>query len=105
MCVAYFTFALVCITPIQRRWPATQWMALFPLAVDGVVITLLIHASGGVGSGLATLLFLPVGATATVVRPRLALLATAIITIGTPRRDHRYRRSSAHRGSDFLVPG
>jgi hypothetical protein len=36
----------------------------------------------GAGSGLANLLFLPVGATAAVVRPRLALLATAAITIG-----------------------
>jgi two-component system, NtrC family, sensor histidine kinase PilS len=81
ICVAYFTFALVCIHPIQRRWPSTEWMALFPLAVDGLAITLLTHASGGVGGGLATLLFLPVGGTATIVRPRLALLATAAITI------------------------
>ena len=45
--VAYFAFALVSIQPIQRRWPGAEWMALFPLAVDGIVITLLIHASGG----------------------------------------------------------
>jgi two-component system sensor histidine kinase PilS (NtrC family) len=81
ICVAYFTFAMVCVRPIQRRWPSPEWMALFPLAVDGLAITLLIHASGGVGGGLGTLLFLPVGATATVVRPRLALLATAVVTI------------------------
>jgi len=81
ICVAYFTFALVCIQPIQRRWPSAEWMALFPLAVDAVAILLLIHASGGVGGGLGTLLFVPVGATATVVRPRLALLATAVVTI------------------------
>jgi two-component system sensor histidine kinase PilS (NtrC family) len=82
VCVAYFTFGLVSIQPIQRRWPSAEWMALFPLAVDGLAITLLIHASGGIGSGLATLLFLPVGATAAIVNPRLALLATAVITIG-----------------------
>ncbi len=81
ICVAYFTFGLVCIHPIQRHWPSAEWMSLFPLAVDGIAITLLTHASGGVGGGLATLLFLPVGATAAVVRPRLALLATAVITI------------------------
>ena len=82
VCVAYFCFALICIQPIQRRWPGSEWMAMFPLVVDGVTITLLIHASGGIASGLATLLFLPVGATAAIVRPRLALLATAAITIG-----------------------
>src|SRR5512134_2383640 len=72
ICVAYFTFGLICIQPIQSRWPSAQWMALFPLTVDAIAITLLIHASGGVSSGLATLLFLPVGATAAIVQPRLA---------------------------------
>ena len=43
ICVAYFTFALVCIQPIQRRWPSAEWMALFPLAVDGLAIVLLIY--------------------------------------------------------------
>jgi two-component system, NtrC family, sensor histidine kinase PilS len=105
MCVAYFTFALVCITPIQRRWPSAEWMALFPLAVDGVVITLLIHASGGVGSGLATLLFLPVGATATVVRPRLALLATAVITIGLLVETIVSTLQRASEGAAFLTAG
>ena len=77
ICVAYFTFALVAIQPIQRHWPSVEWMALFPLTVDAVAITLLIHASGGVSSGLATLLFLPVGATAAILSPRTALAATA----------------------------
>jgi two-component system sensor histidine kinase PilS (NtrC family) len=105
ICVAYFTFALVCIQPIQRRWPATQWMALFPLAVDGLAITLLIHASGGIGSGLATLLFLPVGATATIVRPRLALLATAIITLGLLLETTLSTVTGISTVSDFVVTG
>ncbi len=82
VCVAYFAFALVAIQPIQRHWPTVQWMALFPLAVDTAAILLLIHASGGVGSGLATLFFLPVGATAAIVGPRMALAATSVIVIG-----------------------
>jgi two-component system sensor histidine kinase PilS (NtrC family) len=82
ICVAYFTFGLVCIQPIQRRWPSVMWMALFPLAVDATAILLLIHASGGVGSGLANLLYLPVGATTAIVPRRLALFATSVTTIG-----------------------
>jgi len=105
MCVAYFTFALVCIQPIQRRWPTAEWMALFPLAVDGVVITLLIHASGGVGGGLGTLLFVPVGATATVVRPRLALLATAVVTILLLFETVVSALSATVDGSGFLAAG
>jgi two-component system sensor histidine kinase PilS (NtrC family) len=105
MCVAYFSFALVCIQPIQRRWPSAEWMALFPLAVDAVVIALLIHSSGGVGSGLATLLFLPVGATAAVVRPRLALLATAVVTIGLLIETTISALQGASEGAAFLTAG
>jgi len=103
--VVYFTFGLVCIHPIQRRWPGAEWMALFPLAVDAVAITLLIHASGGVGSGLATLLFLPVGATSAIVRPRLALLATATITLALLFETVISALTGVSTGSDFLVAG
>jgi two-component system sensor histidine kinase PilS (NtrC family) len=80
-------------------------MALFPLAVDGIALTLLIHASGGIGSGLGTLLFLPVGATAAIVRPRLALLATAVITIGLLFETVVSALSGYSTGTDFLVTG
>ena len=103
--VAYFCFALICIQPIQRRWPGPEWMAMFPLVVDGVAITLLIHASGGIASGLATLLFLPVGATAAIVRPRLALLATAAITIGLLFETVVSALVGVAAASDFLVTG
>jgi two-component system sensor histidine kinase PilS (NtrC family) len=105
MAVAYFAFALVCIQPIQKRWPGAEWMALFPLAVDGVALTLLIHASGGIASGLGTLLFLPVGATAAIVRPRLALLATAIITLGLLFETVVLALTGIATGTDFLVAG
>jgi two-component system sensor histidine kinase PilS (NtrC family) len=105
ICVAYFTFGLVCIQPIQQRWPGAEWMALFPLALDGLAMTLLIHASGGIGSGLATLLFLPVGATATIVRPRLALLATAVITLGLLFETLVSTLTGAASGTDFIVTG
>jgi two-component system sensor histidine kinase PilS (NtrC family) len=103
--VAYFTFGLICIQPIQNRWPSAHWMALFPLTVDAVAITLLIHASGGVSSGLATLLFLPVGATAAIVQPRLALLATALIAIGLLFETTISTLSGVTQGADFLVAG
>jgi two-component system sensor histidine kinase PilS (NtrC family) len=105
ICVAYFTFGLVCIQPIQRHWPSAQWMALFPLAVDSVAILLLIHASGGVGSGLANLLFLPVGATAAIVQPRMALLATSVITIGLLFETAVSTLASSVGGGEFLTAG
>jgi two-component system sensor histidine kinase PilS (NtrC family) len=80
-------------------------MALFPLAMDGVALTLLIHASGGIDSGLATLLFLPVGATAAIVRPRLALLATAVITLALLFETVISALTGAAAAADFLVAG
>jgi two-component system sensor histidine kinase PilS (NtrC family) len=105
VCVAYFAFALVCIQAIQRQWPSTQWMTLFPLAADAIAISLLIHASGGVASGLANLLVLPVGATAAVVRPRIALFAAALIAIALLAETAVSTLSGAAEGADFLVAG
>jgi two-component system sensor histidine kinase PilS (NtrC family) len=105
ICVAYFTFALVAIQPIQRHWPSVEWMALFPLTVDAVAITLLIHASGGVSSGLATLLFLPVGATAAILSPRTALAATAVIAIGLLFETLVSVLAGSAESSDFLIAG
>ena len=105
ICVAWFTFGLVCIQPIQRTWPSAQWMALFPLAVDVVALVLLIHASGGVGSGLANLLFLPVGASASIVRPRLALLATAVVTLLLLLETALSALAGTTSGSDFFTAG
>lgn len=81
ICVAYFIFGIVSIQTIHRRWPRAEWQALVQLAVDTVAMVLLIHSSGGMASGLGTLLILPAGATATIVDPRRALLATSVITL------------------------
>jgi two-component system sensor histidine kinase PilS (NtrC family) len=78
--VAYFAFALACIQTLQARTPSAEWQALAQLFVDAIAIGMLIHASGGVSSGLATLLVLPTGATATILNRRLALLGTSMVT-------------------------
>ncbi len=105
ICVAHFSFGLVSIQAIQRRWPSAEWLALFQLAVDTIAVTLLIHASGGMGSGLATLLILPAGATAAIVQPRLALLATALITLALLFETTVSTLSGLSHGADFLVTG
>ena len=81
ICAAWFSVGLVSIRLIHRRWPAAHLQALVLLVIDTIAVALLIHSSGGMSSGLANLLVLPAGATATIVRPRLALAATAFIVI------------------------
>jgi len=79
--VGYFAFGLLCIQTIQTRVPSAEWQAIVQLLVDAVAISILIHASGGVSSGLATLLVLPTGATATILPRRYALLGTSIVAL------------------------
>ena len=103
--MAWFAFGLVSISTIQRRWPNAVWQALIQLAVDTIAVALLIHASGGMSSGLATLLVLPSGATAAIVKPRLALAATAVIVIILLFQTLVSALSAYSSTSDFFVAG
>ena len=103
--VAYFTFALLCIQSIARRTPSSTWQAMIQLAVDAVAMAMFIHSSGGVASGLGTLLVLPAGATASIVERRYALLGTAIITIALLLETTISFLQGEGQTSDFLITG
>jgi two-component system sensor histidine kinase PilS (NtrC family) len=79
--VGYFAFGLLCIPTIARRFPSVEWQAMGQLGIDALAMAMLIHASGGIASGLGTLLVLPTGATATIVGRRYALLGTSMVTL------------------------
>src|SRR4026208_747038 len=83
VCAAWFSVGLVSIRLIHQRWPSAQWQALILLAIDTIAVPLLIHSSGGMSTGLANLLVLPAGATATIVRPRPAL-ARHLVHVSRP---------------------
>jgi len=80
--VAYGLFACACIFSLKRRWPDQATQILLQVFVDCVAISLLTFASGGAYSGLATLLVLPVAASALILRTRMALLLAACGTLG-----------------------
>src|SRR5690606_28350274 len=79
--ISYFLFALGMIPSIKKRWPDITLQTTISVSVDVLAITLLTYASGGMGSGLAALLVLPVGAAAFVVRQRLALTFAALAAL------------------------
>lgn len=78
---AYFLFAVGSISSLKRRWPAIELQTFISVCIDVLVIALLTYSSGGVDSGLAALLVLPVGAASFIVRPRLAFMFAAIATL------------------------
>jgi two-component system sensor histidine kinase PilS (NtrC family) len=78
---AYFLFALGMIPSIKRRWPQIGLQTSISMGVDILVLTLLTYASGGMNSGLAAMLVLPIGAASFVVRQRLALSFAALAAL------------------------
>src|SRR5262245_38398359 len=103
--VAYFAFAVLCLKAIRARRPSAELQALGQLSVDTLAVTLLMHASGGVSSGLGTLLVLPAGATAAIVRPRFALFATAGIALALLFETVISALYGISASSDFLIAG
>ncbi|MEQ1580066.1 MAG: ATP-binding protein [Steroidobacteraceae bacterium] len=79
---AYFLFAVVCISSLRRRWPDASTQVLLHVVADLLAINLLTYSSGGLISGLAVLLILPVGAGSLIVAPRQALMFAALATLG-----------------------
>jgi two-component system, NtrC family, sensor histidine kinase PilS len=80
VCIAYLTLS------ITFWWALRRLRTLFPvhLAVhavcDVVAITLLLHASGGIRSGLGILLLMPLAAAATVTGGRTSLFYASLAT-------------------------
>jgi two-component system sensor histidine kinase PilS (NtrC family) len=103
--VAYFAFGLVCIQTIQSRTPPAEWQALVQLIVDSIMFAVLIHASGGISSGLATLLVLPTGGCAMILRRRFALLGTSIVTLALLSETMLSFIQGESTRPDFLITG
>jgi two-component system, NtrC family, sensor histidine kinase PilS len=78
---AYFLYAVLSIWIIKRRWPDIVLHTLISVCIDTVALTLLTYASGGMNSGLAALLVLPIGAASFIIRQEIALMFAAIATL------------------------
>jgi two-component system sensor histidine kinase PilS (NtrC family) len=77
----YFLYAVVSIWMIKHRRPNISVQTLIGVCTDIASITLLTYASGGMASGLAALLVLPVGTASLVVRQDAAMLFAAMATL------------------------
>ncbi|MDD5329532.1 MAG: ATP-binding protein [Sulfuricella sp.] len=79
--VGYLLFALLVIVPIDVHWPRFNLLLSIQVGADVVFVTLLMHASGGIQSGLGLLLIGPLVATGMVSRGRLAMFHAAVASI------------------------
>jgi len=79
--VAYLCFGLGSVIVVRRRLASVYVQTILQATVDLTLLMLLLHACGGIGSGLGLLLLLPVGALAFLLPPRSALFLAAIAAI------------------------
>lgn len=80
--IAYVFFAVLMIVPIDIRWPRFNLLLSVQVSADILFVVLLMHASGGIQSGLGLLLLGPLVAIGMVSRSRLAMFHAAMASIG-----------------------
>jgi two-component system, NtrC family, sensor histidine kinase PilS len=77
----YLCFGLLSIVLVRRRLLSAHVQTLSQATIDIVCLMLLLHACGGISSGLGSLLFVPVGALAFLLPPRGALVLAAVAAL------------------------
>ena len=102
---AYFAFASCAIPSLRHRWPAIEVQTFIGVCVDVLAIAVLTYASGGMSSGLAALLVLPVGAGSFVVQQRLALMFAAIAALALLMQQVLATLVTSADSSDFTAAG
>ena len=80
-CIAYLLFSLVSGFTTRLRRPGYEIQAIVQVLVDLTAITLLMHASGGLSSGLGILMVITVAAGSLLLPGRMAFLFAAIAAI------------------------
>ncbi|MDH5180367.1 MAG: ATP-binding protein [Gammaproteobacteria bacterium] len=79
--VFYFTSGLRFHRQLRRRVPRLEIQIVSHIGLDILIIILLIHASGGVDSGLGSLLVLPIACGSILTKGRAALVPAAVAAI------------------------
>ncbi len=80
-CIAYLTAAVLLIIARRLHWSSLRIIALVNACVDAVAIGFILYAAGGVESGLAILLVLPVLALTILADHRDGLLIAAVAAL------------------------
>lgn len=79
--IAYLCFGLGNVILVRRRLANVQLQTLLQAVVDITALMLLVHACGGVASGLGILFLVPVGSLAFLLPPRSALFLAAVTAL------------------------
>jgi two-component system sensor histidine kinase PilS (NtrC family) len=81
VCLVYFAVGIALVIGGRRLMPNLRATTFVHAMIDAVAISLILFASGGVGSGLGILFVVPVGAMALLADNRDAFVLAALATI------------------------
>jgi len=104
-CIAYFTAAVLLTIARRLQWSSLRIVALVNVSVDALAIGLILYASGGVASGLAILLVLPVFALSVLASRRDALLIAALGALAVLVQQVFVGLNGAAPANDYLTAG
>ncbi|MEM7294678.1 MAG: ATP-binding protein, partial [Pseudomonadota bacterium] len=76
--LTYLASSLLFIGFLHFRWPRFEPQVYLQVYVDIILITVLMHSSGGISSGLGMLLVVTIAGTGLIIMDRFALLFAAI---------------------------
>jgi two-component system sensor histidine kinase PilS (NtrC family) len=79
--LGYASLVLLSGLALSLRWPQRENQVHLAVLIDIVALTLVMHAAGGVGSGLGVLLAISVAAGALLMEGRISLLYAALATL------------------------
>jgi two-component system, NtrC family, sensor histidine kinase PilS len=79
--IFYLGFGLFSVVLVRTRLGSAYIQTILQATLDIVVLILLLHACGGVTSGLGLLLLVPIGSLAFLLPPRSALFLAAVTII------------------------
>ena len=79
--LVYFLFGIACSFAIRLRWPGFRLQVVLQVLVDIAAITLLMHASGGLTSGMGLLLVVAIAGGSLLTEGRIAVLFAAVATL------------------------
>ncbi|MCH6582167.1 MAG: PAS domain-containing protein [Proteobacteria bacterium] len=79
--VTYATVSFVSLETIRRQRPEFETQATFQIFADITLITFLMHASGGLSSGLGLLLLVAVAGSSLMLGKKMTVLYAALATI------------------------
>jgi two-component system sensor histidine kinase PilS (NtrC family) len=104
-CIGYFTAAVLLLIARRLRWSSLRIVALVNASVDALAIGLILYASGGVASGLAILVVLPVLALTVLAERRDALLIAAVAALAVLVQQVFVGVTTGAPASDYVTAG